>query len=66
MWPTATILAKGSIDEGKAFHDCVWLNDYGKGKVFGTTLGHHNETMQEDVYLDLVTRGLLWTAGRLN
>lgn len=66
VWPTATILAKGSIDEGKAFHDCVWLNDYGKGKVFGTTLGHHNETMQEDVYLDLVTRGLLWTAGRLN
>ena len=66
VWPTATVLAKGSIDGGKNFHDCVWLNEYGKGKVFGTTLGHHNETMQEEVYLDLVSRGLLWAVGQLD
>ncbi len=43
----------------------MWVNEYGKGKVFGTTLGHHNETMQEEVYLNLVARGLLWTVGQL-
>ena len=30
-----------------------------------TTIGHHNETMLEPTYLDLVTRGLLWAAGKL-
>lgn len=65
VWPTATVLAKGSIDGGKTFHDCVWVNKHGKGRVFGTTLGHHNETMGEDVYLEMVTRGLLWATGHL-
>ena len=63
VWPSATVLAKGSIDGGKSFHDCVWVNQYGKGRVFGTTLGHHNETMQEDIYLSMVARGLLWATG---
>ena len=66
VWPTAKVLAKGSIDGGKKFHDCVWINTYGKGRVFGTTLGHHNETMSEDIYLEMVTRGLLWTLGHLD
>ena len=65
VWPTATVLAKGTIDGGKKFHDCVWINTYGKGRVFGTTLGHHNETMSAETYLDMVSRGLLWATGRL-
>ena len=64
-WPTATVLAKGSIDKGKSSHDCVWVNQYGKGKVFGTTLGHHNETMQAKEYLDMVSNGILWATDRL-
>ena len=43
----------------------MWVNQYGKGRVFGTTVGHHNETMAEPTYLDLVTRGLLWACGKL-
>jgi type 1 glutamine amidotransferase len=35
-------------------------------RVFGTTIGHHNETMRQETYLDLVTRGLLWAAGKLD
>ncbi|HUF63908.1 MAG TPA: ThuA domain-containing protein [Verrucomicrobiales bacterium] len=65
-WPEAIALAQGTIDEGRSSHACVWVNQFGKGRVFGTTLGHHNETMAEDVYLDLVTRGLLWAAGKLS
>jgi type 1 glutamine amidotransferase len=48
--------------------DCVvvWTNTYqDKTKVFGTTLGHNNETVADGRYLDLVTRGLLWATGHL-
>jgi type 1 glutamine amidotransferase len=45
----------------------VWTNLYGpnKTKVFSTTLGHYNETVGDDRYLDLVSRGLLWSTGNL-
>lgn len=45
----------------------VWTNEYGpnKTKIFSTTLGHNNKTVGDDRYLDLVTRGLLWTTGHL-
>lgn len=43
----------------------IWVNTYGKAKVFGTTLGHGNATMQDPVYLDLVARGLLWACDKL-
>ena len=45
----------------------VWTNTYaGKTRVFGTTLGHNNATVGDSRYLDLVTRGLLWSVGKLD
>jgi hypothetical protein len=46
----------------------VWVNHYGpkRTRVFSTTIGHNNSTVEDPRYLDLVTRGLLWAAGRLN
>lgn len=66
-WPTATILASGTRigEPAKNSHPCVWVNQYGKGRLFGTTLGHHNETMDNDIYLDLLTRGFLWSLNLL-
>ncbi|MCE9518723.1 MAG: ThuA domain-containing protein [Verrucomicrobia bacterium] len=58
-------LAKAYGEETKKDHQLVWLNTYGKAKVFGTTMGHTNATMSDPVYLDLVTRGLLWACGKL-
>ncbi|NCA11606.1 hypothetical protein EBR56_07325 [bacterium] len=45
----------------------AWVNEYGpnKTRIFSTSLGHNNGTVADDRYLDLVTRGLLWAAGRL-
>lgn len=45
----------------------VWTNEYGQNKtrIFSTTLGHNTETVGDARYLDLVTRGLLWTTGHL-
>jgi type 1 glutamine amidotransferase len=42
------------------------VNTYGKAKVFGTTMGHNNSTMEAPVFLDLVARGLLWACGKLD
>ena len=46
----------------------VWTNLYGpkKTRVFSTTIGHNDATVEDPRYLDLVTRGVLWTTGHLN
>ena len=45
----------------------VWTNNYrDTAKVFATTLGHNNDTVADARYLDMVTRGLLWSCGKLN
>ncbi len=65
VWPTATPLAKAYGEDTKQDHVVIWLNTYGKARVFSTTLGHGNATMQAPEYLGLVTRGLLWATGHL-
>ena len=46
----------------------AWVNEYGpkKTRIFSTTLGHNNDTVGDDKYLDLVTRGILWTTDNLD
>jgi len=44
----------------------VWLNQYGQTRVFNTTIGHNSATVSDARYLDLVTRGLLWSCGKLS
>jgi len=68
VWPNATPLAHAMSKDTKKHEVCVWKNLFGKKKtrVFGTTIGHHNETMAQDEYIDMVTRGLLWSVNRLD
>src|SRR3954447_1668723 len=62
---TAKPLAKGK--QGKDETVVVWTNEYNKkARVFGTTLGHNNQTVGDAKYLDLVTRGLLWSVDKLD
>lgn len=68
FWKTATALARGKQTENGKENDYVvaWTNNYGdKTRVFGTTLGHNNATVEDPRYLDLVTNGLLWSVGKL-
>lgn len=45
----------------------VWTNQYqGNTRVFATTIGHANDTVADDRYLDLITRGLLWSCDKLD
>ena len=64
-------LAKGkqALKDGKDWENTVvWTNAYGekKTRVWSTTLGHNNETVADARYLDMVTRGLLWSCDKLN
>lgn len=68
LFETTKPLARGKQDVGKKVDDFVvaWTNEYGKSRVFSTTLGHNNDTVGDPRYLDLVTRGLLWSCDKLN
>jgi type 1 glutamine amidotransferase len=63
---TAHVLATGKQGNEEAV--VVWTNLYGekKTKVFGTTLGHNNATVGDPRYLDLITRGMLWSLDKLD
>ena len=66
VWPTLTPLASAFSEESKKDHVVIWLNEPGKTRVFATTLGHSNDTMNQTPFLDLVARGLLWTCDKLD
>ena len=65
-WPDCQILATAYGLDTQQDHPVIWTNQYEGARVFGTTLGHHNETMKANEWLDVVARGLLWAAGRLD
>ena len=72
VMPGTSVLARGSqkatkdgvetIDD----HPVVWVHEYGpeKVRVWSTSLGHFNETVSDDRYLDLVANGVAWALNR--
>jgi len=61
---TATVLAHGDNGKVKNPQACIWINKHGKGKVVGTTIGHHNSTMESKEYLDLLTSSIKWAVAK--
>jgi type 1 glutamine amidotransferase len=66
VYPTATPLAQAFGEESQKQQVTVWTNRFAGVRVFGTTIGHHNETMQTKAYMDLLASGVLWAAGKLD
>lgn len=82
VFPTAHVIARGKqtthnkkkqADGTETVEDSVneavnvWTNTYnGKTRVFSTTIGHNNATVEDARYLDLVARGVLWATNHLN
>ena len=64
LFDTATALGQAKRQSDNNPQTCVWTNQYEKGRVFATTIGHYNETMVEPKYLDMVTRGILWACNK--
>tara|TARA_R110002049_G_scaffold2750_2_gene21752 strand:+ start:628486 stop:629268 length:783 start_codon:yes stop_codon:yes gene_type:complete len=65
QWPNMTPLATSQSEKDQRVHPVFWTNRYGKARVFGTTYGHSNETFEDKVFLDTLTNGTKWAAGRL-
>ncbi|TWT62149.1 ThuA domain-containing protein [Rubinisphaera italica] len=65
IWENCTPLATAYSAENERDMVVIWSNQFGGTKMFGTSLGHHNETMNTDVWLDVVSRGVLWATNHL-
>ncbi|MHC5537505.1 ThuA domain-containing protein [Singulisphaera rosea] len=66
VWPETTPLAQAYDADLNKDHPVVWTHQFGRGRVFVTTLAHNNVTMKDPVYLDMVARGLLWACDKLD
>jgi type 1 glutamine amidotransferase len=65
VWPGAKALATSVSEKDQKTYPVVWINQYGKARVFGTTFGHSDDVWRDPNFLTLVSRGILWSAGRL-
>ncbi len=57
------LLKAKSPQDGRE-HIVGWVQNFGKGRVFATTLGHDMKTAQSNDYLRLLANGLLWTVAK--
>jgi len=65
VWPNTTVLATGKSERDGRRHAAFWVGTYGKARVFGTTFGHGNATFDDEVFMDTLTRGILWATRRI-
>ena len=65
LWPNAKALATSVSERDGKTYPVAWINQYGQARVFGTTYGHSDETFRDPAFLDYLSRGVLWAAGRL-
>ncbi len=66
--PGSTVLTRSISEDTGKMNATSWVHHYGdkKARVFATTIGHHDETMQSGPYLDMVARGFLWAVNSLD
>ena len=64
LWPNAKPLLTAYSIESKKDQVVAWTNQYGKGRVFATTLGHASPTTDMESYHKLLANGLLWAYGQ--
>ena len=61
VWPDTKALATAvSPEAGNSTFPLVWTHDYRGTRVFGTSLGHGNETFHTNQFKELFTRGFRW------
>ena len=61
VWPNTKALATAVSPEADgATYPVVWTHEYKGARVFGTTLGHGNETFNTNQFKELITRGFRW------
>jgi hypothetical protein len=60
VWPNTKPLATAVSPEDGVTYPLVWTHDYRGSRVFGTTIGHGNETFNTNQFKELLTRGFRW------
>jgi hypothetical protein len=61
VWPNTKAIATAvSPEEGHETYPLVWTHEYKGARVFGTSLGHGNETFNANQFKELVVRGFRW------
>jgi type 1 glutamine amidotransferase len=64
--PQSHQLLKAKSPRDAREHVVCWTFQFGKGRVFATTLGHDLKTVDTPEYLRLVANGLLWSCDKLS
>ena len=62
-WPKTTVLAKVHSNETGNDEPVIWTNEYQGVRVFGISLGHHNETIQDQQWQAITAAGWTWCFG---
>jgi len=67
MVPGSTVLATAYSDPGKPRgtgkdEPVIWVNSYGKGRVYENVLGHDTVAMADPQFQEWMRRGVLWAA----
>lgn len=65
IWPQTKVLASSVSEKDGKPHPVIWTSKYGNARVFGTTFGHSDDTFGDPVFINMVSNGILWAAGRL-
>ena len=66
VMPTATPLLTAKSPISGKVHTVAWTNQFGKARIFGTTLGHDMKTGADPDYHKLLAYGLLWACDKLS
>lgn len=51
-------------DETNEDEPVIWINEIRGTRIFGTTIGHHNETMLDEKYQSILADGWKWATGK--
>ena len=65
VWPNTKALAVTLDEKLGQEMPVIWVHEYEGTRVFGTTYGHSDDTFRDPVYLNYLSRGILWAAGKI-
>ncbi len=61
VWPETKVLARVHSEETNNDEPVIWTNQYKGVRVFGISLGHHNETIETETWQSIVAAGWKWS-----